>query len=143
MNMGRQLVLEGLHNPVSLYSFNVERVTTNPQSIIRDCKHLRIYYFKVEAGTLNRGGDHHTPAAILDSEDVCIYCMYGNVRNLGDRPMLEIANSRSIAVSQLKAFSPGSFPHIVETFGGETYEIPSSKTCALFLRDGEGSRRAK
>ncbi len=138
MNMGRQLILEGLHNPVSLYAFNVERVTTNPQSIIRDCKHLRIYYFKVEAGTLNRGGDAHTPAAISDSEDVRIYCMYGNVRNLGDRPMLEIANSEDIAVSQLKAFSPGSFPHIVETFGGKTYAVPSSKTCALFLRDGEG-----
>jgi hypothetical protein len=134
---------EGLRHPVSLYSFNVERVTTNPQSVIRGCKHLQIYYFKVEAGTLNRGGDAHTPAAIFDSEDVRVYCMYGNVRDLGDRPMLQISNSEDIAVSQLKAFRPATFPHLVEMFGGERHEISSSKTCALFLRDGKEDNTAK
>jgi hypothetical protein len=140
MNMRRQLVLEGLSSPLSLYAFNVERVTMNPQSVIRNCKHLRIYYFKVEAGTLGRGGDGNTPAAILDSKDVRIYCMYGNVRNLGDRPMLDVVNSEGILVSQLKAFQPGSFPHVSETCGSDEYEIPSSKTCALFVRDGEDHR---
>ena len=139
MNMGRQLVLEGLTNPVSLYAFNVERVTTNPQFVIRNCRHLRIYYFKVEAGTLGRGGDGNTPAAIVDSEDVHIYCMYGNVRKLGDRPMLDVVNSDELSVSQLKAFQPSGFPHVRETFAGATLEIPSSTICALFVRDSKGT----
>ena len=137
MNMGRQLVIEGLTNPVSLYAFNVERVTTNPQSVIRNCQHLRTYYFKVEAGTLGQGGDANTPGAIVDSEDVRIYCMYGNVRNLGDRPMLDVVNSDRIVVSQLKAFQPGNFPHLRETFGNAKHQIPSSKICALFVRETE------
>ena len=135
MNMGRQLVLEGVANPLSIYSFNVERVTTNPQSLIRNCKHVTIYYFKVEAGTLGRGGDANTPVAIVDSEDIRINCLYGNVRDLGQRPMLEVVNSDAVVVSQLKAFRPGSFPHLTETFAGGNYEIPSSKTCALLVRD--------
>jgi hypothetical protein len=139
MNMGRQLVIEGLANPVSLYAFNVERVTTNPQSIIRNCKHLRVYYFKVEAGSLGRGGDGNTPAIIVDSEDVHIYSMYGVVRKLGDRPMLQVVNSDRVVVSQLKAFQPSEFPHIRENFAGATLEIPSSKICALFVRDSKGA----
>lgn len=137
MNMGRQLILEGLTNPLSIYAFNVERVTTNPQSVIRNCRHLRIYYFKVEAGTLGQGGDGNTPGAILDSEDVRIYCMYGNVRNLGDRPMLDVVNSDGIVVSQLKAFQPGGFPHITETLGNAKHQIASSKTCSLFVRESK------
>jgi len=139
MNMGRQLVLGGLTNPVSIYAFNVERVTTNPQSIVRNCRHLHIYYFKVEAGTLGQGGDGNTPAAIIDSEDVGIHCMYGNVRKLGDRPMLDVVNSDGIVVSQLKAFQSGSFPHVAETFGDAKHQIPSSKICALFVRDSKGT----
>ena len=78
----------------------------------------------------------NTPAAITDSEDVRIYCMYGNVRNLGDRPMIHMIDSNEIVISQLKAFRPGGFPHIIETFGGKKVNIPSSRTCALFVRDG-------
>jgi hypothetical protein len=69
--------------------------------------------------------------------------MYVNVRNLGTRPMLENSNCEDIAVSQLKAFRPATFPHIMETFGGETYEITSSKACSLFGRKGEGDIHAK
>jgi hypothetical protein len=48
--------------------------------------------------------------------------------------MLEIVDSTNIVVSQLKAFQPGEFPHLRETFENATTEIPSSKTCALFER---------
>jgi hypothetical protein len=136
MAMGRPLILSGIRQPTALYALNVERVTVNPQSEIKDCEHVRVYYFKVEAGTIQRpnAGDGNTPGRISDSRDVRVYCMYGNVRQLGDRPMLEVVNSDRIMVSQLKAFSPGDFPHLVEIRGQETAVVPSSKTCALFAR---------
>jgi hypothetical protein len=140
MAMGRPLILSGIRQPTALYALNVERVTVNPQSEIKDCERIRVYYFKVEAGTIQRpnAGDGNTPGRISDSRDVRVYCMYGNVRQLGDRPMLEVANSDRIMVSQLKAFSPGDFPHLVETRGQEIFVVPSSKTCALFVRETEG-----
>jgi hypothetical protein len=136
MAMGRPLILSGIRQPTALYALNVERVTVNPQSEIKDCEHVRVYYFKVEAGTIQRpnAGDGNTPGRISDSRDVRVYCMYGNVRQLGDRPMLEVVDSDRIMVSQLKAFFPGDFPHLVETRGQETAVVPSSKTCALFVR---------
>jgi hypothetical protein len=140
MAMGDQFLIEGIRNPLSFYSLNVERVTHNPQSVIDNSRGIRIYYFKVEAGTRNRGetggGDENIPCAIKSSEDVRIYCMYGNVKGLSqDRPMLEIVDSRRIIVSQLKAFRPDVFPHIKETIGGVQHSLPSSKTCALYLRN--------
>jgi hypothetical protein len=140
MAMGDQFRIENVKNPLSFYSLNVERVTQNPQSVIRNSKKIRIYYLKVEAGTRNRGetggGDENIPAAIKASEDVRVYCMYGNVKGLSrDRPMLEVINSRDVIVSQLKAFSPDLFPHLRETFGGAQYLIPSSKICALYVRN--------
>jgi hypothetical protein len=59
MAMGRPFVLEGIRQPTRFYSLNVERVTTNPQSTIRACENIRIYYFKNESGTIQRenGGD--------------------------------------------------------------------------------------
>jgi hypothetical protein len=132
--IGRQNVIQGLRNPISLYAFNVERVGTNPQSLFRDCRHLRIFYFKVEAGTLNRGGDANTPSAIEYCQDVRIHCMVGNVRKLQDRPMLSIVDSDDVVVSQLSAFQPGDFPHLIESHGSERRIIPSTKTCALFGR---------
>jgi hypothetical protein len=136
MAMRRPWVLNGIRNPTSFYALNVERVTSNPQSEIRNCSHIRVYYFKVEAGTVNAPGaaDANTPGRISQSDDVRVYCMYGNVRKLVDRPMLEIVDSTNIVVSQLKAFQPGDFPHLRETFENATTEIPSSKTCALFER---------
>ena len=64
-----------------------------------------------------------------------MYCMYGVVRKLVDRPMLDIVNSNDVLVSQLKTFSPGAFPHLTETSGQARAVIPSSKVCALFVRD--------
>lgn len=139
MAMGRPLILEGIRQPTALYALNVERVTANPQSEIRNCSHLRLYYFKVESGTIQRpkAGDGNTPCRIANSHDIRVYCMYGNVRQLGQKPMLEVVDSTDVLVSQLKAFFPGPFPHLTETFGGAARAVPSSKTCALFAR---GSR---
>ncbi len=141
MAMGRPLIFSGIRQPTALYALNVERVTANPQSEIKDCEHLRVYYFKVEAGTIQRpnAGDGNTPGRISDSRDIRVYCMYGNVRQLGDRPMLEVVNSKPIVVSQLKAFSPGDFPHLIETCGQQSFTLPSAATCALFVRETEES----
>jgi len=145
MAMGRPLILSGIRQPTALYALNVERVTVNPQSEIKDCEHIRVYYFKVEAGTIQRpnAGDGNTPGRISDSRDVRVYCMYGNVRQLGERPMLEVVDSERILVSQLKAFFPGDFPHLVETRGQATSAVPSAKTCALFVRETEGGAHEK
>jgi hypothetical protein len=142
MAMGRPLVLREIRQPTSFYALNVERVLSNPQSEIKDCSHIRVYYFKVEAGTIDRpnAGDGNTPCRISDSRDVRVYCMYGNVRQLGDRPMLDVVNSDGVVVSQLKAFQPGSFPHLTETCGETRSEIPSAKICALFVRDSKAAR---
>ncbi|MGE3778557.1 MAG: glycosyl hydrolase family 28-related protein [Pirellulaceae bacterium] len=136
MAMGRPLIFSGIRQPTALYALNVERVTQNPQSEFRNCEHLRVYYFKVEAGTIQRqnAGDGNTPGRIADSRDVRIYCMYGNVRQLGERPMLEVVNSDQILVTQLKAFAPSRFPHLIETRGAEQSVVPSTAACALFLR---------
>lgn len=138
--MGEQLLIENIKNPLRFYSLNVERVTHQPQSVIRNSKHIRVYYWKVEAGTKNMGepggGDENTPGLIQNSEDVRVYCMYGNVKGLSSsRPMLEIFDSRNIAVSQLKAFFPGDFPHLKETIGEEVHSIPSSKPCVFYSRN--------
>ena len=63
--------------------------------------------------------------------------MYGNVKKLVDRPMLDVVNSDNVVVSQLKAFQPGGFPHLTETSGEAQTEIPSAKICALFVRDSK------
>jgi hypothetical protein len=139
MAMRRPLVLSGIKQPTSFYALNVERVTTDPQSEIRDSSHIRVYYFKVEAGTVNapNAGDANTPCRISGSQDVRVYCMYGNVRKLVKRPMLELVDSDDVVVSQLKAFNPGDFPHVTETWGEARSEVSSSKICALFLRDSK------
>jgi hypothetical protein len=140
MAQGGPLVVEGIKQPLAFYALNVERKGTNPQSEITSSAHVRIYYFKVEAGTISRenAGDGNTPCRISDSQDVRVYCMVGVVRKLGERPMLEVVNSRDVAVSQLKTLSPGPYPHIIETSGTDTIAIPSSKTVALFSRDEQG-----
>jgi hypothetical protein len=139
MAQGGPLVVKGIKQPLSFYALNVERKGTNPQSEIANCSHVRIYYFKVEAGTINRenAGDGNTPCRISDSQDVRVYCMYGVVRKLGERPMLEVVNSRDVAVSQLKTLSPGSYPHIIETLGPDKIAIPSFKIVGLFVREAE------
>ena len=44
-------------------------------------------------------GDTNTTCHIVDSRDIRVYCMYGNVRKLVDRPMLEVVNSRDIVAA--------------------------------------------
>jgi hypothetical protein len=138
--MGKGHTLDGIKNPMSLYTLNIERVLTNPQSEIKNCSHIRIYYFKVESGTIQPGSpqidkDANTPCRISNSSDIRVYCMYGNVKKLVDRPMLDIVNSERVMICQLKAFTSGNFPHIRETWNGKMLEIPSLKTCAIFKRD--------
>jgi hypothetical protein len=135
--MGRQLVLAGITQPAAFYALNVERVFANPQSEIRDSAHLRIFYFKVEAGTVRteNAGDGNTPTRILRSRDIRIYCLVGNVRHLGELPMLDITDSDDVVVSHVKAFAPGTFPHLVETRGASRQAVPSSQPVALFVRD--------
>ena len=140
MAQGGPLVLKGIQQPLSFYALNVERKGTNPQSEITDCSHVRIYYFKVEAGTISRenAGDGNTPCRISNSRDVRIYCMYGVVRKLGERPMLEVVNStRRGRVAAEDACSRASFPHLTETFGPDKNAIPSSKIVALFVRNAK------
>jgi hypothetical protein len=57
--------------------------------------------------------------------------------------LAEIVNSERVLVAQLKAFAPGDFPHLVETRGQDTCAVPSSKTCALFVREAEGDAAEK
>ncbi len=139
MARGGPLVLKGLTQRLSFYALNVERKATNPQSEITNCSQIRIYYFKVEAGTISRenAGDENTPCRISESQDVRVYGMYGVVRKLGERPMLEVVNSRDVAVSQLKTLNPGSYPHLIEIFGSDKIAVPSSKIVALFVREAE------
>ena len=128
---------------MSFYALNVERVLTNPQSEIQDSSHIRVYYFKVEAGTINaaNAGDANTPCRISDSQDVRVYCMYGNVRKLVGRPMLDMVNSDDVVIAQLKAFRPAEFPHVAETSGELRSEVPSTKICALFMRESKEDSR--
>jgi hypothetical protein len=137
MGMGRPFILSGLKQPTAFYSLNVERVFANPQSEFRDCEHLRIYYFKVEAGTVrsDNAGDGNTPGRLTRCRDTRIYTMVGNVRHLGDLPMLEVIDSQDVVVAQLKAFQPSTFPHLTEQAGGARHAVPSSQPVALFVRD--------
>ena len=140
MALRQTFILKERRQPMSFYALNIERVLTNPQSEMRDCSHIRVYYFKVESGTLNakNAGDANTPCRISNSQDVRVYCMYGNVKKLVNRPMLDVVNSDDVMVAQLKAFSPGDFPHVTETWGETKSEIPSSNICALFVRESKG-----
>lgn len=138
--MGIPFILEGIKNPTAFYALNVERVRSNPQSEIRNCSHVSIYYFKVEAGTLESGipthmVDANTPCTISNSDDIKIYCMYGAVYKLVNRPMLGVVDSKRIEVCQLKSFRTGDYPHIRETIKGSTFEIPSTKLASYFIRD--------
>ena len=136
-SMGGPLVLEGIREPTAIYALNVERVGHDPQSEIRDCQHVKIFYFKVEAGTINNPNakDANTPCRIADSEDVRIYCMYGVVRKLGEKPMLAVDNSNNVMVAQLKSLQTGTYPHVVETRGEQRIVIPGQQVCGLFERD--------
>lgn len=137
MARGGPMVFAGTERPLSFYALNVERVSRNPQSMFDGCKHIRVYFFKVEAGTVNRAEhpDANTPSRIVGCSDVRVYCMYGVVRHLKDRPMIEVIDSDDVQISQLQTFSPGDLAHLIETRRNAAFVVPSSKTCALFVRD--------
>jgi hypothetical protein len=103
---------------------------------------VRIYYFKCEASTIGYGanlpsgeGTGNTPLAIIDSEDIRIYCVNGNVVTSNQRPMVDVINCKNILISQAASFNTGDFPQIRETIGNSVAEIPSNRIAALFLRD--------
>jgi hypothetical protein len=137
---GGAALIEGNGQPVSLYTLNIERRTTNPQSFVKNVKGLRIYYFKAEATpygwSVDGGPDTgNTPLAIIDSEDVKLYCACGNVLTSKQRPFIDVVNSRDVLISQVKSFKTDDFPQVRETFGTTTTEIASNKIAALYLRD--------
>jgi hypothetical protein len=133
-------LFEGTQMPLYLYTLNIERRTTNPQAFVRNVKSLRIYYLKCEASPVgyhvDKGPDTgNTPLAILESNDVKVYCASGNVLTSQQRPFIDVVNSRNVMVSQIKSFKTDNFPQIRETFGAQIMEISSKKTAALFIRD--------
>jgi hypothetical protein len=139
---GGESLIEGNTQPIFLYTLNIERRPTNPQGSIKNAKHVRIYYFKCEASEIGYGanlaageGTGNTPLAIIDSEDIRVYCVNGNVVTSYQRPMVDVVNCRNILISQAASFNTGNFPQIRETFGNEVAEVPSTKVAALFLRD--------
>ncbi len=133
-------LLENTIQPISLYTLNVERQRTNPQVFVRNVKGLRIYFLKSEAspsgysvdGGANSG---NTPLAIINSEDVKLYCASGNVQTTDNRPFIDVKDSRKVVISQVKSFNSGDFPQIRETTENKVVEISSKKTMALFIRD--------
>jgi hypothetical protein len=133
-------LFEGTRQPISLYTLNIERRTTNPQSFVRDVKNFSIFYLKCEASpvgyTVEKGDDSgNTPLAIFNSEDVKIYCACGNVLTSLKRPFIDIVNSHNVVVTHVKSFKTADFPQIRETYDGRIMEIPSDRVAALFIRD--------
>jgi hypothetical protein len=129
--------ISGNTMPISLYSYNVERIQVNPMSIIQNAKNVKIFYLKVEAGTIQNssGTDYNTPMKVLNSENIRIYCVSGNVTTISQRPMVDVVNSTDVMVSQAKSFKTGDFPNLRETIGSVSVEIPSATMAALYLRN--------
>lgn len=136
-SMGGPFRLHGIQSPTSFYALNVERVGQDPQSEFRECKHVKVFYFKVEAGTVNdpNARDGNTPCRIANCEDMRIYAMYGVVRKLGEKPMLAVVDSSRVLVAQLRSLQQADFPHVAETRGGVTATVPGAQVCALFERE--------
>lgn len=137
---GGSALIEGNGQPVSLYTLNIERRTTNPQAFIRNVKGFRLYYLKSEASPVGYAVDGgpdtgNSPLAVFDSEDVRIYCACGNVLTSAKRPFIDVVNSRNVLITQVKSFKTADFPQIRETYEGRSMEIPSTRTAALFIRN--------
>jgi hypothetical protein len=139
--MSKPFILEGITQPTSFYALNVERVQQNPQSEIRNCSNIRIYYFKVEAGSLNSSieddlRDANTPCRIIDSTNITIYCMTGVVLKLREhQAMLSLVESNDIKLVHIKSFQAGLFPQVREMKGGMTFEVAPEKIASLYLRE--------
>jgi len=137
--IGRGFRVEDTTQPVSFYSLNVERIRTNPQSLIRGARNVRIYYLKVEAAPHGYGsnvavGTGNTPLGVEDSRDVRIYGVNGNVVTAEKRPMVDVTNSSDVMVFHAKSFKVGEFAQIRETHAGKTVEVPSQQTLAILIR---------
>jgi hypothetical protein len=131
---------EGTKQHIYLYAFNVERRRTNPQFLIKSAENVSIFYFKSEASIVGFGvgvaeNTGNTPMAIVNSKNVRVYSVCGNITTAEKRPVMQIVNSENIMITQIKSFRTGDFPQVSETHGNETFEIPTSKTVALFLRE--------
>lgn len=137
--IGRGFRVEGTKQPVSFYSLNVERIRTNPQSLIHGASNVRIYYLKVEAAPHGYGsgvavGTGNTPLAVEDSRDVRIYGVNGNVVTSDKRPMVDVVNSSDVVVFHAKSFKVGEFSQIRETYDGKSVEVPSQRALAILVR---------
>jgi hypothetical protein len=128
--------VNGTTMPMNFYAYNIERSQANPMSIIQNAKNIKIFYQKSEAGTNGTGLDTNTPIQILNSSNVRIYCVTGNIVDTGDRPMVDVVNSTDILISQVKSFTTtGAFPNIRETIGTTVFEIPTTYMAALYVRN--------
>jgi hypothetical protein len=133
-------LFEGTRQPIYIYTLNIERRLNNPQSFLRDVHHLRLYYLKSEASPVGYGVEKgpdsgNTPLAIINSNDVKVYCACGNVLTSKQRPFIDVVNSHNVMVAQVKSFQTDDFPQIRETMGDKVMEIPSDRVAALFIRD--------
>ena len=133
-------LLEGTKQPISIYTLNVERKSLNPQSYIKDAKHVKIFYLKAEASPVGytvHGGPNtgNTPLSIQHSHDIRVYAVCGNILTVEKRPVIEVRDSENILISQIKSFRTGNFPQIREINKGTTFEIGSDKTVGLFVRE--------
>jgi len=128
--------VNGTSMPMNFYAYNIERSQSNPMSIIQNAKNVRIYYLKSEAGTSGTGLDTNTPIQILNSSNVRIYCVTGNIVDTNGRPMIDVVNSTDVLISQAKSFTTtGAFPNIRETIGTTVFEIPTTYMAALYSRN--------
>jgi hypothetical protein len=137
---GTQWVVEGITQPTAFYALNVERARVNPMSKFVNCSGVRIYYFKIEAGTITNHSYKefikNTPSMISGCKDFIIYGYTGNIIEINDKgPMIEIVDSEKTMVTYVKAFRPGNYLHLRERMNGNVIEIPSDKICTLYVRD--------
>jgi hypothetical protein len=137
---GTTKLFEETSQPIAMYALNVERVTKNPQSYIKNCSNISIFYLKSEASPVGFGVDGgsnsgNTPLSIINSTNIRLYCVNGNVQTAEKRPVIEIVDSSNIMISQIKSNRSGDFPQVREKAGESVFEIPSDRAVALFIRD--------
>ena len=132
----RRILVDGTHEPLSMYALNIERVVANPQSEIRNACNVRIYYFKAEAGTSGEDS-RNTPLRIVDSSDVAVYCLSGNIEIGDGRAMVEVVDSKGVTLTNAKSSREGPFFTLSERSNGQTFTIPSNTAVGLFSSSGE------
>jgi hypothetical protein len=134
-------VLESIRQPTDFYALNVERVRDDPQFEIRNCSNIRLFYFKVEAGSSQSSNmedlsDANTPCIITASSNISVYCMTGVVIKLReDQQMLGVVDSNAMKLVHIKSFAPGVFPQVREKYEGQEVIIPSDRIASLYVRN--------